>query len=543
VPAIGQTIAERYRLEEELGSGNVGWVFRATHLTLASDVAIKILKRHIATEPRSRARFEREALLAAKLRSDHVVRVIDHGVHEELPFMVMEHLQGEDLRQRLRARRRLALSETIAVVSQVCRGLSAAHQLGLVHRDIKPENVFIRSGDDGEERVVVLDFGVAKVTDAIALDGFDPTQTGTVIGTPYYLSPEQARGDKALGPAADLWSLAVVAFECLTGERPFNAPAMGPLIAKILYGAIPSPSQVLPSIPEAVDAWFRRALVREPERRFESARAMASAMAAAAGVSAPSSRPLPYAAPTLEGRGATPELWLWRGQALEQSFAVAGDTRIGRGAECEISIAHHTLSREHALVGRGDGGLTVRDLGSKNGTYLNEKRVGEAQTMLPGDKLRCGGLTFELSMRSPLYDVDTIPPANVTLRTEANDPWHALPDAVSVAASRRSALQRSDAILALVESTLAATQVALVDRQDDRWRVVQTRATQTFDELPEWLDDREAFARGGWMGAPIRAGAQTYGVLVLRRDGAPDAALVSALQAFADVLALSLARG
>jgi eukaryotic-like serine/threonine-protein kinase len=285
VPAIGEVIADRYRLEEQLGVGGMGSVFRATHVTLASEVAIKIIKRSAALDPRSLARFERESLLAAKIKSEHVVRVMDHGHHGELPFIVMEYLAGEDLRQRLRDRGRLDLKDTALMVKHVCRALAAAHEIGLVHRDVKPENIFISPGEDvGEERIRVLDFGVAKVSDSIALGGLDPTQTGALIGTPYYLSPEQARGLKTVGPPADLWSLAVVAFECLTGERPFNAAAMGPLIAMITHGAIPVPSQVLGGLPPALDGWFKKALCREPEGRFESAREMGRSFAIAAGI-------------------------------------------------------------------------------------------------------------------------------------------------------------------------------------------------------------------------------------------------------------------
>jgi serine/threonine-protein kinase len=280
----GLVIAERYRLERKLGEGAMGAVWLGRHVSLENPVALKLIHAETAQNPQARARFEREAVIAAKIRSAHVVRVIDHGHHRELPFLVMEYLEGESLRDRLGSRTRLGLAATAHIVKHVCRALSAAHDVGLVHRDIKPENLFIVSADDGEEIVKVLDFGVAKVTDDLGAVTVAPTRTGTLIGTPYYVSPEQARGLKTVGPASDLWSLAVVAFECLTGQRPFTGAAMGPLIAKILQStSAPRPSLFLSSLPPEIDEWFARALARDIAVRFPSAKEMWRAFSIAAG--------------------------------------------------------------------------------------------------------------------------------------------------------------------------------------------------------------------------------------------------------------------
>jgi eukaryotic-like serine/threonine-protein kinase len=262
----------------------MGSVWRAAHLTLGSDVAIKIIKTEAARDNRSLARFEQEALIAARIKSEHVVRILDHGHHEGLPFIVMDHLEGETLRERLEQRGRLSLPETATMVYQVCRALTAAHEMGLVHRDIKPENIFISPGEEGEERFRVLDFGLAKASDTIGMSGLDPTQTGTLLGTPYYLSPEQAKGLKTVGPPADLWSLGVVVFECLTGERPFSAPALAPLMAKITAGEIPVPSKRAAGISESIDDWFKTVMNRKPDDRFGSAKAMSRAFHLAAGL-------------------------------------------------------------------------------------------------------------------------------------------------------------------------------------------------------------------------------------------------------------------
>jgi eukaryotic-like serine/threonine-protein kinase len=285
VSRAGEIIAGRYELEREIGSGGMGAVWKARHMTLGTPVAIKLIKAEAARHGSARGRFAREAVLAAKIKSAHSVKVIDHGEHEGLPFIAMEYLEGESLRHRIDRLGPLSLVETARVVRHVARALSQAHELGLVHRDIKPENLFLTRADD-EEVIKVLDFGVVKVTDELSRDGVDPTKTGAMVGTPFYVSPEQARGLKTVDFRADLWSLGVVAFECLTGRRPFTAPALGPLIAKIMQGEIPKVSRVAPEAnfaPE-IDMWLANALCRDPARRFGSAREMAEAFSIASGV-------------------------------------------------------------------------------------------------------------------------------------------------------------------------------------------------------------------------------------------------------------------
>ena len=281
----GRIIGGRYRLVRILGKGGMGSVWLADHMTLQTPVAIKLIDSETARNPNARARFDREARIAAKIRSPHVVQILDHGTTEEgEPYIAMECLSGESLRERLGARGRLTPAETGRIVSHIGRAMTRAHESGLVHRDLKPENIFITiDGDD--EIVKVLDFGIAKAPDALSLAGIDPTRTGALLGTPYYMSPEQAQGLKTVDTRSDLWSLGVVAFECLTGHRPFLAAALGPLIAKILGGPIPVPSQVAVDarLPAEIDAWMRKALSRAPADRFASAKELAESFLIAAG--------------------------------------------------------------------------------------------------------------------------------------------------------------------------------------------------------------------------------------------------------------------
>jgi serine/threonine protein kinase len=282
----GQIIQNRYRLDRLIGKGGMGSVWLAEHLSLHTPVAIKLIDSEAAKNPNARARFDREAQVAARIRSAHVVKVLDHGVTDDgQPYIAMECLAGESLRDRLTLRGRLSPAETGKVVSHVGRALVRAHEAGLVHRDLKPENIFIAREDD-QEIVKILDFGVAKVADSLAVSGMDPTRTGALLGTPYYMSPEQAQGLKSVDFRSDLWSLAVVAFECLTGKRPFTAPALGPLIGKILGAPLPVLSHAAPDagLPADLDAWMAQALARDPAARFGSAKDLADSFLLAAGV-------------------------------------------------------------------------------------------------------------------------------------------------------------------------------------------------------------------------------------------------------------------
>ena len=281
----GAVISDRYRLKRLLGKGGMGSVWLAEHLALKSDVAVKLIDSELGKFEQTRARFLREAQLAARIKSAHVVQVYDHGVTPDgQPYIAMEYLLGESLRDRLTARGRMSIAETARMLSHVCRALSRAHEAGLVHRDLKPENIFVAK--DGDEEIFkVLDFGVAKATDALSDSSIDPTRTGALLGTPFYMSPEQAQGLKTVDYRTDIWAMGVLVFECLTGQRQFAAEALGPLIGKILAAPIRLPSQAAPDarLPVEIDAWVLRALARDPKARFTSAKEMAEAFMIASG--------------------------------------------------------------------------------------------------------------------------------------------------------------------------------------------------------------------------------------------------------------------
>ena len=264
------------RLVRPLGRGGMGSVWVAEHLTLRTEVVVKFMSEALASDAVSTARFWREAAAAAAVKSPHVVQMLDHGfMADGMAYIIMELLDGEDLNHRLERDHVMPLPELAVVVSQACKALSRAHAAGVIHRDIKPDNIFLCRTDDGEPFVKLLDFGVAKLGGPSDLH---MTQTGMVVGTPYYMSPEQALGAPPVDATTDLWSLGVVAFEAMTGARPFDGPTMGALTMAICCEQPPVPSKLNPYIPPTVDAWLARACARDREQRFPTARAMSDAL-------------------------------------------------------------------------------------------------------------------------------------------------------------------------------------------------------------------------------------------------------------------------
>ena len=272
-----RVLVGRYRLDERLGAGGMGSIWRAQHLVLAAPVAVKLIDREAVPDEETLARFMREAQSAATLRSPHVVQILDYGVDDKLPFIVMELLDGENLAQRLRRLGKLSSTETARILTHIGRAVGRAHEAGIVHRDLKPENVFLIRNED-EEIAKVLDFGVAKVSSVGALGQEGTrTRTGSILGTPYYMSPEQAQGNKTVDARSDLWSLGVIAFECLTGKRPFYSDGLGDLVLQICIRDIPVPSSI-GSVPLGFDGWFAKACARDVEARFQTARELTDAL-------------------------------------------------------------------------------------------------------------------------------------------------------------------------------------------------------------------------------------------------------------------------
>ena len=271
------------RLVSPIGEGGMGAVWLADHTGLNTRVVVKFMLDGLDSSTSARTRFKREAEAASQVKSPHVVQTFDYGVTADgVPFIVMEHLEGRDLGVELAARGALDPATVVAIVTQIAKALTKAHAAGLLHRDIKPANIFL-CGETAEELFVkLLDFGIAKTPTAAGeseLDG--QTKTGQVVGTPFYMSPEQVTAQKVVDARSDLWSLGIVAFEALTGQRPYDGPSFGALAVKIATGDQPRPSAVNPALPPSVDAWFAKACAREASARFASARELADRLRSA----------------------------------------------------------------------------------------------------------------------------------------------------------------------------------------------------------------------------------------------------------------------
>lgn len=266
------------RLVSPLGVGGMGSVWLADHLTLKTHVVVKFIAEELARDAGALARFAREAAAASQVKSPHVVHMIDHGVTDGLPYIVMEHLDGHDLGAHIEAHGAMKPEAVAEIVTQVSRALARAHEAGIVHRDVKPSNIFLCDAGDGQLFVKLLDFGVAKLDGNNLLDS--KTRTGSLVGSPHYMSPEQVVG-KSIDRRSDLWSLGVVAFEALTGKKPFEADTIGGLALKIHHEAIPAPTSIAGELPPSVDAWFSKACARDPSERFQSAKELADALTVA----------------------------------------------------------------------------------------------------------------------------------------------------------------------------------------------------------------------------------------------------------------------
>ncbi len=278
-------LAGKYRVTRELGRGGMAAVYEAEHVDLGKRVAIKVLAAELANSAIVIERFIREARAAASVKSPHIVEVYDSGRLEDgRPFIAMELLVGESLYDRMARVRLMDVQSTVRTIGQVAKGLMKAHAIGIVHRDLKPENIHLCKGEDGEEVAKILDFGLAKFYSPVETDEKTArlTREGAVFGTPAYMSPEQVKGQGNVDYRADLWAIGCMAYECLTGRPVWNTDqGVAMTFAAIAASQLPMPSRLRPDLPPSFDVWFKKALERDPDRRFQSAKELAEELAKA----------------------------------------------------------------------------------------------------------------------------------------------------------------------------------------------------------------------------------------------------------------------
>ena len=282
---VGTVVNGRYHVERMIGRGGMGTVYSVRHVNTGEELALKVLHPALAENDTAVERFRTEARAPVRIGSEHVVRVVDADVCTEIgdtPFMVMEMLCGRDLRKELKRRGALPAGEVVLYLAQAARALDKAHAKGIIHRDLKPENLYLTEREDGSPHVKVLDFGIAKLTEDAAPE---LTVAGQIFGTPWYMAPEQARGDlPAVGPQTDLWALGLIAYRLLSGRNYWTAEGMAALVGQICYEPMPPPTQTAPHLGPLFDVWFAKACNREPSLRFATARELIDQLAQALGV-------------------------------------------------------------------------------------------------------------------------------------------------------------------------------------------------------------------------------------------------------------------
>lgn len=278
----GTVLSHRYRVGRLLGSGGMGRVYEATHLLIHRTVALKTLHCVENVDERAIQRILQEARLVADIGNDHICEVIDMGtIDGRVPYFVMPRLTGQPLIEVLKKDRILPLERAVDIIRQTLAALEAIHKENIIHRDLKPDNIFITQVGDRQDFVKLLDFGLSKL---IPEDGsLSLTTSGSVVGTPYYMAPEQAEGAKSLDHRVDIYAAGVLLYRMLTGNRPFEADSYNEIIAKILTKPFALPRRVNPTIPRSVERVILKAMARPPGKRYQSAGSMIEALDKAVG--------------------------------------------------------------------------------------------------------------------------------------------------------------------------------------------------------------------------------------------------------------------
>lgn len=438
----GEIIEGKYRIVRLIGEGGMGAVYEGENTRIHRRVAIKVLHQGVAENQEAVQRFEREAQAAGRIGNDHILEVLDLG---ELAngdrFMVMEYLDGQPLSERIRAVGRMRPEEIAQLMIQVLAGLQAAHDAGIVHRDLKPDNVFVLKEKAGKRDFVkLIDFGISKFQ-PLSGSEMKMTRTGTVMGTPYYMSPEQASGSRDADHRSDLYAVGVMLYEAVVGRVPFDAPTFNQLLFQIVLSDPPPPQELVPELDPGFASLIAKAMARDGEHRFQTATELSEALSAWLKTGASVSiRPATPMNPLI-GRAAqasSPKLAAASAKTSGNGFATAESwTNGGVDAE-QVPDARPTKTR--LLVGVAIAGLLlVAAVAMAVRLFSADRRTAPiastAETITAAPATNLGGsiptITPVASESAAVPSAEVTIPATSALQDASDEPPPSAPQAVA----------------------------------------------------------------------------------------------------------------
>jgi serine/threonine protein kinase len=396
---IGHVIKGRYKLIDERGRGSFATVYIARDLEDNRIYAVKVMHLELSDDAELLARFQREAHILLNLSDPHIVRIFNYGNDNTMHYILMDYIDGQSLKYYMINQGPLEPLQALNYTRQISEGLDTAHKQGVVHRDIKPQNILINSKDV----VKITDFGLARSQETVTL-----TQSNVFMGTAYYISPEQAESGRSADTRSDLYSVAAVLFEMLTGRPPYEGDTAVDIVIKHMNDNIPSICRLRPSLPMEMDTFMQKALAKSPADRFATPREFIAALEQIqeciprSGVQPPTDNaghlsPINPPVPTKQAR-----IILANGLA----FPLKGDMVVGRkdptlGIYPEIPLTDKTVGRRHAYLRHQQGKYTVEDLNALNKTRLNGVTLTpfEECTLKDGDVLRFGSVEARFELR------------------------------------------------------------------------------------------------------------------------------------------------
>jgi serine/threonine protein kinase len=411
---IGRVITGRYKLIDERGRGSFATVYIARDTENNHIYAVKIMHLELTSDDELLARFQREAHILLNLSDPHIVRIVDYGNESIMNYIVMDYVDGQNLKYYMINQGQMEAMRALNYARQIAEGLDAANKQGVVHRDIKPQNILINSKDV----VKITDFGLARSRETITL-----TQSNVFMGTAYYISPEQAESGRSADTRSDLYSVAAVLFEMLSGKPPFEGETAVDIVIKHMNDQVPSICSIRPDLPMEADLFLQKAMAKTPDKRYATPREFIAALEQLQeriqamppqrrnaaeqgreqmGNAGRAKTPVPLQAPVISSKQARIVI-LSNGQFIP----LAGDLMVvGRqdpilGIFPEINLADKTVGRRHAYLRNQQGKFTVEDLNALNKTRLNGVTLTphEEHTLKDGDILRFGSVEVRFEMR------------------------------------------------------------------------------------------------------------------------------------------------